>query len=42
MSNQSAPARCTTCNGTGQGPTVIDDRGTYRAPCGPCNGTGQQ
>lgn len=37
-----APARCSACNGTGQGPTVITDRGEYRGTCGTCGGTGQQ
>ncbi|MGK3110397.1 zinc finger-like domain-containing protein [Streptomyces sp. WAC05858] len=35
------PVRCTTCNGSGLGDTVITGNGTHRAPCSPCGGSGQ-
>lgn len=38
-----APTRCGSCSGTGNGQTVCTGNGTPQpAPCGACHGSGQQ
>ncbi|MFC0602311.1 hypothetical protein [Streptomyces palmae] len=36
-----APIRCTTCNGTGKGETIVTGTHTYQADCGTCGGSGE-
>ncbi|MFC0602261.1 hypothetical protein [Streptomyces palmae] len=35
------PIRCTSCQGTGEGQTVVTGTHTYKEPCGACGGNGQ-
>lgn len=41
MTADSMPLRCTTCNGSGDGQTVMNGHGSYVEACRLCEGSGR-